>query len=352
MDSKKLKISDLDKMTFCRYLATMLEAGLSLSAAAAAIKKGSEKKNMQFLLEILESDLYKGKSLGESLGRFESIFDPIFLNLVAVGETSGTLVNSLNYLAEKLDKDYRFKKRIIGAFIYPGLIFSVMVAIALILLIFVIPRLGSVFKDLHVVLPVYTTLLLNISFFMSENYLAVFALLFLVLILIIIALRKQWGKSFFFSLVSHLPLLGNLLVKIDLARFSSTLAVLIKGGIPITKAVNLGFRSLSLPKFSRLGAEVEKSLLHGVGLSTELERKAVFPQLMIQMMAIGEKSGSLDKSLGHLASFYEYEVDEMVKNFSEIIEPVLMVLVGLGVGVMVLTIIAPIYNLFGSLSIQ
>jgi type II secretory pathway component PulF len=201
-------------------------------------------------------------------------------------------------------------------------------------------------------LPLPTKTLFTISLFFNKNVLFILPTATLIFVFLLIILQSQPGKKFLSRLISILPYSKTLFNQLDLTRFNRTLSTLLKSAVPITQALRVSTRSLTLPKFRKLTSIFEEEIKKGVSLSSILKRQKIFPSVMVRMIVAGEKSGTLDSILSDLADFYEQEVDASLKNFVNLLEPLLMLIVGAAVGAMVLLVIAPIYNLIGGLQTQ
>lgn len=338
----------IDKITFCRYLSSMLSSGLSLSEGIEVLKQETHHPLMRRLLGDMLYSLEQGQQLSSVFERYPNIFEPFFLTLTKAGEVSGKLADVFKYLETELRSEYNLNSKIKGALLYPAVVFIAMVGIGILMFFFVLPQIGKVFLSLKLPLPVFTKLLFTFSIALSKQFIPLIVGGLVLIIGFIIALKKRIVRDVIFRLIRPVPLVRNLIKKVDLARFNRIFSTLLRSAVPITEALEIALSSLSWYEYRRLGATFPEEIKKGKSLSSVIRGQAVFPSLMVQLVAAGEKTGSLDTALADLATFYEQEVEEELKNLTQILEPVLMLVVGITVGVMILSIIAPIYSVVGS----
>lgn len=351
--SKKIRLPQIEKINFCRYLGTCIKAGLPLLEAVELIGQETTNKEMKSVINDLQYQLQSGKNLSSTFAHYPENFDEAFLAIVKAGEQSGTLEQSFQYLAEQLYTDYEMRQKIKGMLYYPAVIVSVMIAIGSLMLTVVLPRIAEVFLRMNIKLPFYTQALFNFSLFL-KNHLWLFGLsLLFSLVTFLTFLKSKVGHSLLIKLLSFLPFFPHFLEEVDLARFNRLLATLLNSGVPITEALKIATLSLSQAQFAPLSTLFEKELTRGVPLSKVLKKaKNGFPPMMIRLVAVGEKTGNLEELLLNLAIFYENEINLSLKNFLNLLEPILMLIIGLAVGAMVIAIIGPIYSILSGLSVQ
>ena len=343
----------LEKAIFCRYLSTMMKAGLPLSEAVDIIAKETANRKMRRILQDLQYSIQRGQKLSSVFARYPEVFDPVFLTLTRAGEESGTLEQSFEYLATQLMKGYELSQKVKGALLYPAVILSAMMGVGILMITFVLPRMSSVFLRLNIKLPLTTKILLSVSSFLGKNYPWVIAASLITVALLIFLVRMPKTRAFLMRIVSKMPVLGKLFDQLDLARFTRTLSTLLKSGVPILDSIKVSVETLTQRKYSKLGRTFEDEVKKGRSLSDAVATgEGIFPALMTQSIRAGEKSGSLEVVLTELADFYEQEVEHALKNFTAILEPVLMLAIGVAVGVMVISIIGPIYSVIGNLQPQ
>lgn len=350
--SKKIRLPALEKINFCRYMATIIKAGLPLLQAVELIAEESTDKGMKRIITDIHYQLEAGQSLSSSFARYPDIFDEVFLAIIKSGEESGTLEQSFEYLSDQLYGDYEMRQKTKGMLYYPLVIISTMFAVGCLMLVFILPRIAEVFLGMNVKLPFYTRLLFHFSLFIKTHLYLFFASLVSSIFVIFLLFKSKKGKKLLIKLFSLLPFFSHFLEQVDLARFNRLLSTLLNCGVPITDSLKIATGSLSQPKYSKLSQVFEKELTRGVPLSQIFKKaKAGFPPIMIRLVAVGEKTGNLEKLLLNLAIFYENEIDLGLKNFLSLLEPILMLIIGIAVGAMVVSIIAPIYSILGSLKV-
>jgi type IV pilus assembly protein PilC len=344
------KISVADKATFCRFLATMLRAGMPLPEALNIIRKESENKRLQKVLADVTFQIRKGSSLSVIMSKYPNDFDEIFLTMVKAGEESGNLDKTFDYLSKQLLASHEMTQKVKGAMVYPAVILVAMAANGILMITFVLPKISEVFSQLNLKLPLTTRLILGLGNFVGSNTVLVLggAALIFIFLFLLFYLRKS--RKILSQMFMKLPLVKKLVDQIDVARFARTLSALLKSAVPILPALDVSSDVLSQDRLKREAKKFSAEVAAGESLSDVLVRsKKVFPQVMVQTIRAGEESGSLEIVLEELAEFYEKEVDYSLKRLTSIIEPVLMLVIGVGVGAMVVMMVIPIYSIVGSL---
>ena len=340
----------IEKATFCRFMSTMMKAGLPLSEAISIIAKESSNKKMHRILIDMQYSIQRGQKLSAVFSRYPEVFDPVFLTLTKAGEQSGTLEQSFEYLSAQLMKSYELNQKVRGALMYPAVIISAMLGIGILMITFVLPRISNVFLRLRIELPFFTRVLPQVSDFLGKNDILVVIIAIAVAVTSILLLQMTKTRRIVIQIFGKAPVISRLFDQLDLARFSRTFSTMLKSGVPILDSVKVSVNLLSQEKFSKLGKNFEEEIQKGKTLSEALTKgEGVFPSLMIQSVSAGEKSGSLEVVLAELADFYEQEVEHTLKGLTSILEPVLMLIIGVAVGAMVIAIIAPIYSVIGNL---
>jgi type IV pilus assembly protein PilC len=346
------KVSLIEKANLCRYLATMVNSGLPLTEAVEVISAETKKPIMQKILEDMRASLEGGQPLSNAFAKHPQVFDEVFLTLIKAGEESGTLGKSFNYLGKQLYSDYELSQKVKSTLAYPSVIVSTSLGLGIAMLVFVVPKISPILLNLHreFPLPFYTLFILKTGLLISKNILLLLGAFSLLTISLFFFLQKPAGKKAFGNLLSRLPFFGELLIKLVLGRFNRTLATLLKSGVPIVSALRVAGSTLTLPQFKNAGALFVEDVEKGTSLAETLKKTNLFPPVMTRMVSTGEKTGSLDKLLLDLARFYEEEVSTSLKTLTSVIEPIMMLVIGIGVAIMVISVLAPIYSFVGSLS--
>jgi type IV pilus assembly protein PilC len=341
-------IPAIDKITFCRYMSIMLSTGLSLSEGIEVLRNETKNPLMYKILGDMTYGLEQGQQLSSIFEKYPGVFESYFLTLVRAGEVSGKLAEVFKYLESELRAEYSLNAKVKGALLYPAIVFVAMIAIGILMFFFVLPQIGRVFLNLNLPLPAFTKFMFTFSISLSKQMIPITISGFILTILGFLSLRNREVRDRLFSLIRPIPFIKDLIQKIDLARFNRIFSTLIRSAVPITDALEISLSSLSWAQYRAFATEFPDEIKRGKSLSSVIKQSNAFPSLMVQMVAAGEKTATLDTTLGDLASFYEGEVEEEVKSLTQIIEPVLMLFVGIAVGAMILSIIAPIYSVVGN----
>lgn len=351
--SRKIHLPLLEKINFCRYLAVIIKAGLPLLEAIELIGQETTDKGMKQIINDLRYQLQTGKALSSALAGYPDFFDEVFLAIINAGEQSGTLEQSFSYLADQLYADYEMRQKTKGMLYYPAVIVATMFAVGSLMMMVVLPRIAEVFLRMNIHLPFYTRVLFNFSLFLQTHRWLFFFIIVFLIVIFGLFLKSKKGRKILIRLFSFLPLFSRFLAEIDLAHFNRLLSTLLNSGVPITDSLRIAASSLTQPKYEKLAGIFEEELSKGQSLSKILKKvKGGFPPLMIRLVVVGEKTGNLEKLLLDLANFYESEVSLSLKNFINLLEPILMLIIGIAVGAMVISIISPIYSILGGLSVQ
>ncbi len=341
-------IPTIEKITFCRYLSIMLTTGLSLSEGIEVLRNETKNPLMAKILGDMNYSMEQGQQLSTIFERYPGIFEPFFLTLARAGEVSGKLSDVFKYLETELRAEYSLNAKVKGALLYPAVVFVAMIVIGTMMFFFVLPQIGRVFLSLRLPLPFLTKTLFTVSIALSAQFIPIVISMMVLGGLFVLSLKNRTVRDFLFTIVRPIPIIHKLLVKIDIARFSRIFSTLLRSAVPITEALEISFNTLTLPEYRDMAATIPDEVKKGKTLSSIVKSDPKFPSLLVQMVAAGEKTGTLDATLADLASFYEEEVEEEVKGLTQIIEPVLMLCVGVAVGAMILSIIAPIYSVVGN----
>jgi type IV pilus assembly protein PilC len=339
----------IEKITFCRYTATMLESGLSLIEGMPVLKEETKNPLLKQIIDDIMYHLEQGQPMSAALKMYPKVFNQFFVTLVDAGEVSGTLSASFKFLEESLRAEYSLSQKVKSALMYPSIVFLAMGGIGYLMLFFIMPQIGQVFLRMGIPIPVLTEMIFTVAIAIAKFRYPAIILSLALMASLFIFIKKPAGKKLVFTIISPVPLVSRLLQQIDVARFCRIFSTLVSSAVPISQALEIALNSLSHPKFVGISEFVIKEVSQGKSVSQSFKQINVFPPLLIQMIAAGEKSGTLDTSLRDLAGFYEDEVAEAVKKSTEILEPVLMLGVGVGVGAMILAIIAPLYSVIGNL---
>ena len=342
----KKKITSKDITTFSRQLATMMSAGVPLVQSFEIVARGLENKSMQDLLLAIKADIEAGGTLAEALGKHPAHFDRLYINLVTAGEAAGILESILHKIAAYLEKTEALKSKIKSAMFYPIAVIVVAFVITAILMIFVIPQFESLFKGFGADLPALTKLVITISEYFQEYWWAIFGGL-IGTVMGILKLKKRSTKvaQLFDRLSLKLPVVGKILEQSAVARFSRTLATMFAAGTPLVEAMTSVAGACGNIVFYDAAIKIRDEITTGTQLQVAMRDAQIFPNMVIQMVAIGEESGALDEMLGKVADWYEQQVDDAVEALTSLLEPIIMAVLGVIIGGLVIAMYLPIFKM-------
>jgi type IV pilus assembly protein PilC len=342
-------ITPLDRIGIAHNLAAALKAGLSIIESLDILIADATKPQVRSLLLRTRTNLESGRPLSETFRSYGEMFPPFFIGMVRSGEASGHLDLALESLSGYLRKEYRLSKKVRAAFAYPGFLLVAASGVVGLLLFFVVPRLSRLFTTSGVELPLLTRMLLVVSRILTWS-----PFLDLVGIALLVwgwfwLRHSSFGRSFIFRIGFRLPLVRDLLKNVALVRFSRTLGNLLSGGIPIVEALDLSADAAGNPVYGSAIRHMMSEMRLGFTLSKTMEKHPqLFPRFLLSLTAVGERTGTLETILKTFADFYEERVDEMLKNLTTFLEPILLLIMGLIIGAVALAIVLPIYQLVGT----
>jgi type IV pilus assembly protein PilC len=338
-------VSDRDMVVFSRQFATMINAGVPILQALQIMCEQTENPKLRRKLYTVRNDIEGGSSLFEALKKHSDIFDALYSNMVNAGETGGILDQVLLRLAEYIEKAAKLKAKIKGAMIYPGVVVTVAVAVIAVILIFVIPTFETMFRDFGGSLPAPTQFVINLSNFVVNNFLLLVGGIIAFLVGFKFFYKWEKGQILVDRWVLFLPVFGPLLRKAAVAKFSRTLSTMVSSGVPILNALDIVSRTSGNKTVERGVLEAKKAIAEGQSLADPLDDTGVFPPMVIHMIAIGETTGALDSMLSKIADFYDDEVDVAVDALTSMIEPIMIVFLGVVVGGLVISMYLPIFSI-------
>jgi len=340
------KISALDIAIFSRQLSTMLAAGIPLVQAFEIVGVGHEKPSMQKLILDIKLNVEGGSSLHESLAKHPLYFDDLYVNLVEAGEQAGALENLLDKVATYKEKTEAIKKKIKKALFYPAAVLSVAVIVTLILLLFVIPQFEELFKGFGADLPAFTRMVIELSrFVQNQGWWMGILITAGIFTFAYFKKRSRVLRHFLDRLMLKLPVVGPILVKAAIARYARTLSTMFSAGVPLVEAMQSVAGATGNIVYEQAVLRMRDEVATGQRLQRAMENTALFPNMVVQMIAVGEESGSLDEMSAKVADFYELEVDTAVDALSSLLEPLIMAILGVLVGGLVIAMYLPIFKL-------
>lgn len=339
-------VSTHERIIFARNLASMIDAGLSLSRALGVLKRQAKNKKLKEVIGSIDDSIKSGDTLNGALAKFPKTFSPLFISMVSAGEESGNIVQSLNIVADQMDKAYLLTKKVRGALIYPGVIVSVMMIIGVFMLIFIVPTLTATFSDIGVELPGTTKFIITMSDLFKNNSILLLLGLIVCVTGFIFSLKTVLGKRIFNFVAIHSPLISSLVKQTNAARTARTLSSLLSSGVPYVRSLQITKDVIQNSFYKEILEKAEKQIQLGLPVSNVfIDAEKIYPIFMGEMIAVGEETGELADMLIKVADYFENEVEMKTKNMSTIIEPVLMVFVGAAVGFFAVSMISPMYSL-------
>ena len=338
-------VGGIDTAPFTRQLHTMVSAGLPLTDSLVILEKQTKNPIFSQAISQIVADVEGGGSLSSSLAKFPRIFDQVYVKLIEAGETGGVLDKILAKLAETLEKDKDFKSKTKGALVYPVIVIIVMIIVMSIMMIFVVPKLTDLYTEIGVSLPLPTRILIAVSGFMVNFWWLLLIILGLAAFGFGYAGRIPRVARFISELYLEIPVWGKIKKTLILAQFTRTFGLLIGSGIPIISALKVVAGLLSSPAYKEAIEGAISKVERGSPLYQPLAASSVFPPIVGQMLRVGEETGKMDDVLLRLSIYFENEGEQMIRNLTTALEPIILVILGLGVGALVFSIIMPIYNL-------
>ena len=343
-----VKVTAHDVMLFTRQFATMIDAGLPIVQGLEILSQQSENKAFRNIIRVIKQDVEGGFTLADALKKHPKAFDDLYVNMVAAGEVGGVLNTILNRIALFIEKANKLKRKVKGAMIYPCTIIAVAVAVVTILLLYVIPVFAELYGGMGKALPAPTQITIN----MSNWFRAYFVYMAIGVGILVVAIRFYYktpqGRTVIDGLMLKMPIIGDLLRKVAVARFSQNMSILLSSGVPILDGLAITAKTAGNRVVEQAIMDARVSISQGKTVAEPLTESKIFPPMVCQMVAIGENTGALDAMLKKVADFYEEEVDNSVANLTSLMEPLIMVVLGVILGGLVISMYLPIFQL-GSL---
>jgi type IV pilus assembly protein PilC len=339
-----------EKMFFVQHLSVMFKAGIPLLAALRTLSKQSENKLFAHILKQVSVKIEQGTSLAGSLKLYPKVFNELFINMVESGEMSGKLEEVLGHLYLQMKKQHELVSRVKGALTYPIILMAAMIGIVFFMMVFIVPRITAVFSDYKAALPLPTRILIATSNFLSANLVLSLVAIAVLAFIFYRVLSTKKGKYFFQGAMLRFPIIGSIIKKINLARFSRTVSSLLKTDIMIIDAFRITAGVLANLHYRKIVLEISEKVKKGGQINEVINNyPKFFPPMVTQMIIIGEQTGEISSILEELASFYEEEIDQIMLNLPSIIEPLLILALGAGIGGIAVAVIMPMYSLTSSL---
>lgn len=339
----KIKIKDL--VIFFRQFSVMISANVAMVQSLKIIVEQTENIKLKMLISEIADEVDSGSRLSDAMAKNPKTFSQFHTSVIKGGESSGRLSESLIYLADEIEKDYDMISKIRGAMVYPAFVLFGLTVVGIVMMVFVVPKLTGVLEETGVELPATTKILIAVSDIM-QNYwflLIIAAIGLAVAIRFILAMPK--GAYLMDYALLRLPIFGNLFQKVYVVRFARSMNTLISGGVTITDSLKISAKVVNNKVYAKLIEETRKEVEDGSPMSSILSKSKQIPKMVSQMISIGEKTGKLDMVLSRVADFYARQVNNMIANLMTLMEPIIMIIMGVAVGIMVAAIILPMYNM-------
>jgi len=340
------RVKTHEKILIARNLSGMLDAGLAVSRAIGVLERQTRNKKLKVVLGAINKNISGGKTLHEAMAEYPEVFSSLFVSMVKAGEESGSLAASLKTVAMQMERSYELTRKIRGAMMYPSIIFIAMGGIAFFMLTYVVPQITSTFKEMNVPLPATTQFVIALSDFMKDHWiLALIAIFGLVFSFIAIG-KTSGGKRTIDWTLLHLPVISGLVKETNAARTARTLSSLLAAGVDIIVATQITSEVIQNSYYRKILTQVKEVVEKGEPISTVFAaHEKLYPPFVSEMVVVGEETGQMANMLVGVANFYETEVEQKTKDMSTIIEPVLMIVIGLAVGFFAISMIGPIYSI-------
>jgi len=341
-----IKIALKDKMMFARNLSVMISSGLTISKSIRNLADQTKNKKLNQILLGIHEDIKSGTNLSDAMEKYPAVFNELFVNMVRIGETGGNLDETLNIVAVQLEKEHALMSKVRGALMYPAVIMVAMGGVGVLMLTYVLPQMTGVFKDMNVELPASTKFIIGASDIFKEHSVLVLIFMFVMVVLLRVAVKTKKGKKFISFISLRLPAINNIVIKTNCARFSRIYSSLLRSGVTSLDALKIVSNTLSNYYYKKALRDSIREIQKGVDLSKIIgDNDRIFPVLVKQMIEVGEQTGETEAILLKMAEFYEDEVNQVTKNISSIIEPILMLVMGIAVGFFAIAMLQPMYGL-------
>jgi type IV pilus assembly protein PilC len=338
-----------DLVVFTRQFATMIDAGLPLVQCLDILGNQQEKNSFKKIILKIKEDVEGGSTFADALNKHPRVFDSLYVNLVAAGEVGGILDTILNRLAAYIEKAEALKGKVKSAMVYPSTIVGVAIAVTSILLVFVVPMFQEMFSGSGVALPLPTQILVNVSYIIKHYIIYIILFVIAFVVGFVYFYRTPFGRALVDDILLKVPIFGPLVKKVSVARFTRTLGTMISSGVPIMDALEITAKTAGNKTVERDVLYTRTGISEGKTLAEPMSQSKVFPPMVVQMVAVGEATGNMDAMLNKIADFYDQEVDDAVSALTSLLEPALMVFLGVVVGGMVIALYLPIFNMADTL---
>jgi type IV pilus assembly protein PilC len=347
------RVSTQDKVDFTRHLAATIKSGIPLVEALKLIQSQTSSKNFVGIIGQVITDINNGQTLSKSFGRFGPVFGDFFISIVGVGEASGNLAASLLYISSELKKQREINSKVKSAMVYPAVVLVATLAMALFLTIYIFPQILPVFTSLRVELPITTRIMIKIFVFLGSYYIHTIVGIILSIIVLKILFSMKKFHFFYDKMILSVPVVGELIVHMTMANFSRSLGILLKSGMTIIDALSVTQSTFHNMYYRYHVGQIIEVVKRGEEIGRYLsEHPRLFPPMLVGMIKVGESTGNLEENLEYLSEYYTEELDLSVRNLTSLLEPLLILIMGLVVGFIALSIVTPIYSVTQGLKVR
>jgi type IV pilus assembly protein PilC len=344
------KVKMADRITFARNLGSMIDAGLSMSRALTVLEKQTKQQKFKGIIADLGRSISQGRTLSDAMKQYPEAFPPLMSSMVKAGEESGSLSQSLHSIATQMESSYALTRKVRGALMYPMVILGVMFVIGFFMMTYVVPILSATFKEMNADLPIQTKIVIGVSDFLKGNLIVTIVGIVVVIAGAYFGSKTKPGKRILDWVMLRLPVVGFMVKEVNSARTTRTLSSLLTAGVDVVVATRITADVVQNSYYKEVLAIVEEKIQKGDPIASVFAaREDLYPIFVSEMISVGEETGQLAQMLLGVATFYEDDVDQKTKDMSSVIEPVLMVVIGLAVGFFAISIIGPIYSIGNNL---
>ncbi|MHB8831363.1 MAG: type II secretion system F family protein [Patescibacteria group bacterium] len=339
------RISSKEMVAAVRMLSVMVSASVPLADSLRNISRQTKNPRFRSILNDIANEIEGGARLSEALERYPKLFSQFFVNMIRSGETTGQLSDVMNYLADQQEKDYDMMSKLRGALSYPAVIVTGMGIAGFVMMVYVVPKLTQVLTEANVPLPLSTRILIGTSSFMAEFWWLIIIAVVVFAVSFIYWIKTDYGRWIWDSVKLRIPVMGQLLREMYVTRFCQSMFTLMKGGVTMVQALEIAASVMGNAVWKRMIIETIQEVNDGNSLVTAMQKEKTVPSMAVQMLAVGEETGKLEEVLLRVGEFYSRNVANMTSNMMTLIEPIIMIILGLAVGTMVSAIMIPMYNL-------
>jgi type II secretory pathway component PulF len=342
-------VSQKELVIFFQELAILVDARVPLVPALLSLEEQIENRYLKIIIKEVKGNVEDGMPLSEAMAKHPSVFSPLTISMLKSGEASGHLQKSITYIAANIDKNYQLASKIKGALYYPAFVIAVAGIIGFIVVTVILPKITGVIKEMKIDVPWYTTVIMKTGDFMSQYWWAVLILIFGTIGAFVYYIRTEGGGKEWDRTKLKIPIVGELLRFVYMARFADNLAILLSGGIPIVRAMMIIADVMGNSVYQGIMLRAADEVKSGRAISSVFEKSEEIPPIVTRMVRVGEETGKMSEILTKIAQFYEKESDRMTKNLTSLIEPIMIVLLGIGVAILSVGVLLPIYDIAGKM---